>query len=228
MAPKLTLVYFNNNVRARTECARMSLAYGAVPHTFADCQTYFGCSFPEAKKNGKLPFGQLPILAIDDKVIAQSGAIDRFAASQVKTPGFVPADPVTKAMCDMVYDTHHDLFKIMPLVNLWSGEKWQQEKDEFFNNTFPARLPALVKMLGEKQYFCGNFVTYGDFAMYNIMDLVRLVEPEALKAHTNILAWMARIECLPGVKDYLAGRPECVGIGTNPGNKVDGKIVPKF
>merc|ERR1711936_611009 len=53
-----------------------------------------------------------------------------------------------------------DLFKIMPLVNLWSGEKWQQEKDEFFNNTFPARLPALVKMLGEKQYFCGNFVTY--------------------------------------------------------------------
>merc|ERR1711936_505021 len=193
--PKLTLVYFNNNVRARTECARMILAYGAVPHTFADCQTYFGCSFPEAKKNGKLPFGQLPILAVDDKVIAQSGAIDRFAAS---------------------------------LVNLWSGEKWQQEKDEFFNNTFPARLPALVKMLGEKQYFCGNFVTYADFAMYNIMDLVRLVEPEALKSQTNILDWMARIESLPGVKDYLAGRPECVGIGTNPQNKVDGKIVPKF
>merc|ERR1712168_564652 len=81
MAPKLTLVYFNNNVRARTECARMTLAYGAVPHTFADCQTYFGSSFPEAKKNGKLPFGQLPILAVDDKVIAQSGAIDRFATS---------------------------------------------------------------------------------------------------------------------------------------------------
>merc|ERR1711936_812912 len=139
--PKLTLVYFNNNVRARTECARMILAYGAVPHTFADCQTYFGCSFPEAKKNGKLPFGQLPILAVDDKVIAQSGAIDRFAASQVKTPGFVPADPVTKALCDMVYDTHHDLFKIMPLVNLWSGEKWQQEKDEFFQQHFP-RPPA--------------------------------------------------------------------------------------
>ena len=64
--------------------------------------------------------------------------------------------------------------------------------------------------------------------MYNIMDLVRLVEPEALKSHTNILDWMARIEALPGVKDYLAGRPECVGIGTNPQNKVDGKIVPKF
>merc|ERR1712165_302456 len=181
MSPKITLVYFNNNVRARTECARLTLAYGAVPHTFADCQTFFGCSFPE-----------------------------------------------TRALCDMVYDTHHDLFKIMPLVNLWSGEKFEEEKAEFFNKSLPSKLPALVKMLGEKQYFCGNFVTYGDFAMYNIMDLVRLVEPEALKAHTNILEWMARIECLPGVKEYLAGRPECVGIGTNPGNKVDGKIVPKF
>merc|ERR1711997_895800 len=96
MSPKITLVYFNNNVRARTECARLTLAYGAVPHTFADCQRYFGCSFPEAKAAGKLPFGQLPIMAVDDKIIAQSGAIDRFVASQVKTPGFVPADPVTK------------------------------------------------------------------------------------------------------------------------------------
>merc|ERR1712079_191379 len=146
MAPKITLVYFNNNVRARTECARMTLAYGAVPHTFADCQTFFGCSFPEAKASGKLPFGQLPVISVDDKIIAQSGAIDRYVASQVNTPGFVPADAATKAVCDMVYETHHDLFKIMPLVNLWSGDK---------------------------QYFCGSFVTYADFAMYNIMDLVR-------------------------------------------------------
>merc|ERR1712110_1277648 len=64
MSPKITLVYFNNNVRARTECARLTLAYGAVPHTFADCQTFFGCSFPEAKAAGKLPFGQLPIVSL--------------------------------------------------------------------------------------------------------------------------------------------------------------------
>merc|ERR1712088_362762 len=96
MSPKITLVYFNNNVRARTECARLTLAYGAVPHTFADCQTFFGCSFPEAKAAGKLPFGQLPIISIDDKIIA--------------------------------------------LVNLWSGEKFEEEKAEFFNKSLPSKL----------------------------------------------------------------------------------------
>ena len=35
-------------------------------------------SFAEAKKCGKLPFGQLPLLSIDNKtLLAQSGAIDR-------------------------------------------------------------------------------------------------------------------------------------------------------
>ena len=37
-----------------------------------------GMSFAEAKKCGKLPFGQLPLLSIENKtLLAQSGAIDR-------------------------------------------------------------------------------------------------------------------------------------------------------
>ena len=76
----------------------MILAYGSIPYTDTDCQKYFGntnitniqniqniinitmkgMSFAEAKKCGKLPFGQLPLLSIDEKtLLAQSGAIDR-------------------------------------------------------------------------------------------------------------------------------------------------------
>ena len=60
--PALRLVYFP--VRARAECARMILAYGAIPYTDDDCTSFFGCSFQEAKKSGKLPFGQLPVLQV--------------------------------------------------------------------------------------------------------------------------------------------------------------------
>ena len=68
--PSLRLVYFQ--VRARVESARMILAYGNIAYKDDDCNSYFGMSFPEAKKAGKLPFGQLPILEVggeDGKLI---------------------------------------------------------------------------------------------------------------------------------------------------------------
>merc|ERR1719290_350573 len=71
----LRLVYFP--VRARAECARMILAFGGIPYTEEDCASFFGQSFPEVKAEGKLPFGQLPVLEVggeEGRIIAQSGA----------------------------------------------------------------------------------------------------------------------------------------------------------
>ena len=68
------------------------------------------------------------------------------------------------------------------------------------------KLPSLVGLLGNKKYFCGNLVTYADFAMYTIMDLVRLVEPDVIKKYSVLVKWMARIESLPGVKVGVAVR----------------------
>merc|ERR1711874_622239 len=215
MAPNISIIYFA--IRARAECARMILAYGCIPYTDTDCQKHFAMSFAEAKKCGKLPFGQLPLLSIEDKtLLAQSGAIDRYLASLVNTPGFVPTDPVKRAECDMIYETVEDMIRIMPIVNVWTGEKWKQEKEEYFSKTLPGKLPSLVGLLGNKKYFCGNLVTYADFALYTIMDLIRLVEPNVIKKYSILVQWMARIESLPGVKDYLFSRPQCVGIGVSP------------
>merc|ERR1711936_1099231 len=215
MAPNISIIYFH--VRAWAECARMILAYGSIPYTDTDCQKYFGMSFAEAKKCGKLPFGQLPLLSIDGKtLLAQSGAIDRYLASLVLTPGFLPSDPVKRAECDMIYETVEDIIRIMPIVNVWTGDKWKQEKEEYFSKTLPGKLPSLVGLLGNKRYFCGNLVTYADFALYTIMDLIRLVEPNVIKKYSILVQWMSRIESLPGVKDYLFSRPQCVGIGVSP------------
>ena len=64
-------------------------------------------------------------------------------------------------------------------------------------------------------------VCYADFALYTIMDLVRLVEPGVVSEHAALAAWMARVEQLPGVKQYLDTRPVCTGIGVAP------KLQPK-
>ena len=214
MVPKLDLIYFD--VRARAECARMTLAYGGIPYNFTDTQGYFGCDFMTAKTSGKLPWGQLPLLAVDGKLISQSGSINRYLASLVTKPDFIPKDPVKAALADALHETAQDLFRIMPIVNLWTEEKWREEKEEYFTKTLPSKLPALVKMLGFQKYFCGDAPTYADFALFTIMDLVRLVEPGVVSQHSNISAWMARVEQLPGVKEYLESRPLCIGIGVAP------------
>ena len=111
MAPKHTLIYFPTP-RARAECARMIGAYGGIPLNFTDTQGFFGCDFATAKTSGKLPFGQLPKLAIDDKVeFGQSGSINRYLAEIVnKTKAeFIPKDPVKAAQADALHDTAQDL-----------------------------------------------------------------------------------------------------------------------
>merc|ERR1719290_458914 len=93
----LRLVYFP--VRARAECARMILAFGGIPYSEEDCASFFGQSFPEVKAEGKLPFGQLPVLEVggeEGRIIAQSGAINRYLAQLVTEPGFVPSDLVER------------------------------------------------------------------------------------------------------------------------------------
>ena len=37
---------------------------------------------------------------------------------------------------------------------------------------------------------------------------MRVVEAEVVSQHANITAWMARLEALPGVKEYVESRPE--------------------
>ena len=99
MEPKLTLIYFPT-ARARAECARMIGAYGGIPLNFTDTQGFFGCDFAYAKSSGKLPFGNVPVLAIDGKVeFGQSGSINRYLAGLVtkNKAEFIPKDPVKAA-----------------------------------------------------------------------------------------------------------------------------------
>eukprot|EP00090_Calanus_glacialis_P008274 TRINITY_DN16589_c0_g1_i1.p1 TRINITY_DN16589_c0_g1~~TRINITY_DN16589_c0_g1_i1.p1 ORF type:complete len:226 (-),score=59.19 TRINITY_DN16589_c0_g1_i1:91-768(-) len=215
--PKLRLVYFP--VRARAECARMILAYGGIPYKDEDCNSFFGMSFGEAKQSGKLPFGQLPLLQIGGeggRLIAQSGSINRYLAGLVKTHGFFPADPAELAFCDMVHETAQDIAKINPIVNMFKGEKFELEKEDYFTNILPAKLKALASLLSTNQFFCGDTVTYADFAVYHQLDLCRLAQPTVYAEFSNIQQWMARVEKLDGVSGYLATRPEVVGIGVNP------------
>lgn len=129
----------------------------------------------------------------------------------------VPSDALAAARCDAVFEASQEpaLASINPIVNIFKGETFEQKKKEYFE-TFPSKLANLSRALGDGPFFFGATPLYCDFGVYHPLSNARLVEPTALDAHPNIVAFMAAFEALPGVAEYLAGRPNCVDIGTAP------------
>ena len=116
----------------------------------------------------------------------------------------------------MIYETTQDIFIIQPIVNVFRDETFQQKKTDFFQNILPSKLTGLYKLLGDKKFFCGDVVTYCDFAVYHHFDLCRLVVPTVFDEYPKINKWMKNVEALRGVRDYLEKRPLPVDIGIKP------------
>ena len=93
---KITLYYFKIPFW-RAEVTRLSLYISDIP--FNDHRIE-GDEYDEFKKTGKLPngkiapFKQLPVLEVDGKIFAQTGAIARFCG---KLSGLYPIDDHLKA-----------------------------------------------------------------------------------------------------------------------------------
>lgn len=134
-----------------------------------------------------------------------------------RVPSLVPSDALTAARCDAVFEASQEpaLAGINPIVNVFKGETFEQKKKEYFE-TFPSKLANLSRALGDGPFFFGATPLYCDFGVYHPLSNARLVEPTALDAHPNIVAFMAAFEALPGVAEYLAGRPQPMDIGTAP------------
>jgi glutathione S-transferase len=90
MAPTLKLYYFD--MPGRAEPTKMMLNYAGIPfENFAFPRD----QWPELKQ--KMPYGQVPVLEVDGKMLAQTAAIERYAA---KLAGLTPEDSWTSAKVD--------------------------------------------------------------------------------------------------------------------------------
>ena len=159
------------------------------------------------------PNGQLPLLIADGQTISQSGSISRYCA---KLAGLMPADPIEAAQCDAIYELANELMSVNPIVNVFRDEVWATKKKEFFEEMLPSRLKNLATLLGDKPFFMGASPFYCDFCCYHVFSNVRHLEPEAFSAYPNVVQFMASVEALPKVKEYLAKRPQPIDIGVKP------------
>ncbi len=170
---KITLYYFKIPFW-RAEVTRLSLYMGNIP--FEDYRIE-GDDYDKFKQTGELPnkkiapFKQLPVLDVDGKIFAQTGAIARFCG---KLSGLYPKnDDYNAALIDQIIEGAQDINYLVTL----SGRDKDTERKKIARNILATRhlpkwfqfLENLLKQNTKSIYFVDNDLTIADLAIWRLL-----------------------------------------------------------
>jgi len=156
--------------------------------------------FEELKKNGKLLYGQVPMLEIDGLYLTQAQAIIRYLAAK---HGLLGSTPQEAALCDMVAEGCLE-FRGGLLSYPFNPVKVATQQSLGLINKF---CPIFEKMLGDNQYIAGSTsMTYADILLAEVLTGYEEVFPTAMEQHYPKLNELRVRVCqaASGIVNYLA------------------------
>eukprot|EP00179_Madagascaria_erythrocladioides_P006349 CAMPEP_0198308056 /NCGR_PEP_ID=MMETSP1450-20131203/840_1 /TAXON_ID=753684 ORGANISM="Madagascaria erythrocladiodes, Strain CCMP3234" /NCGR_SAMPLE_ID=MMETSP1450 /ASSEMBLY_ACC=CAM_ASM_001115 /LENGTH=203 /DNA_ID=CAMNT_0044010689 /DNA_START=127 /DNA_END=738 /DNA_ORIENTATION=- len=156
----MKVTYFK--ARARAEPTRMALALGGIPFEDERLGREEWMAFKP-----KTPYGSMPLLEDEGRVLAQSSAIQRYAA---KKAGLEPSDPWLAAKVDEICAyLDSDVSGPLSATFAMSGEEKMAARKKIAEETWPPMFKKLDDMLAKNGtgYFVGESITMADLIMYN-------------------------------------------------------------
>ncbi|KAH7696718.1 Nagst-1 protein [Aphelenchoides avenae] len=193
-------------IRGLGEPIRMILNYAKQP--FEDVRVPFD-AIKALKPN--LPYGQVPLLEVDGKPLAQSFAIYRYLARQF---GLAGKDDFEAAKLDEIADFLKDLtMEIREWFDQMFGIELE-DKDKFVSKKLRPTLERLHKHLEKtlddsgSGFLARKGVTWLDFFVTERMVTMHKAQPELYETHPKLLEYIRRVHNLPQLKEYIANRPD--------------------
>jgi len=198
------LIAFNSRGRAET----IRLIFAAAGVDYEDVRVESD-QWPTMKPS--TPFGQLPVLKVDEIQLSQTNAIARYLGRKFNLAGKTELD---QARGDMIVDCLVDT--VTPIV-AFIMEKDESKKADIMKKYRDEQLPAYLTKIeailtanhdGEK-FFVGDEVTWTDLLFLNYIDWICLmcgVDP--LAKHSKLAALKVRIERLPKIASWIEKRPK--------------------
>ena len=199
----------------RAEVTRLALFIGDVP--FKDYRVE-GKEIDNLKETGLLPnnqiapFKQLPVLDVDGKIIAQTGAIARFCG---KLSGLYPKNnDLEAAQIDQIIEAAQDINYLVTL----SGRDKEKERLALARKILATKhlpkwfqfLENLLKKNNESYFFVGNKISIADLAIWRLLGWLssglldgvptNILEPyeklnklrEEVNKHPKVNEWMLK------------------------------------
>jgi len=199
----LKLTYFDFH-GGRGEPARLALAMGGIP--FEDDRVTFA-DWPQRKAD--TPFGAVPVLEVDGKILAQSNAINRYVG---KLAGLYPSDPWEAALCDETMEAVEDITSKIAATMFLPDERKKSEREALTEGAIPFFLTALARRLEQHggNYFASDRLSVADLKVFmlirqlrsGVLDHVPTDLPDRLAP--KLMEHYQRIKAEPRVAAYYA------------------------
>ena len=200
-------LYYGDMPFWRAEVCRLALHLGKVP--FEDVRAKTPEDRTAFKESGKAPFGQVPILEVDGKVIAQTGAIARYCG---KLGGFYPRDDdFAAAKIDEIIDTATDMTMAVGKTFRMEAKEKTEAREQLATVTLPMYLKALEKIMtenGSTGFYVTSKMTIADIAMWRLFGwltggIVDGLPTTMLEPYPQLLANFKTTDQHPEIADWM-------------------------
>jgi len=156
------------------------------------------------------PFGQVPILEYDGKVLCQSNAIARYIANKFGLAGKTADD---KAVADMIVDCIEDMIQlILPAFREKDSEKKKVLLEKIVKEDLATPFANLQKLLIANHngdgYFAGDSFTWADLSFAVVCSWLDDLEVGwALDKYPKLAALKQRVNSRPRIADWIKSHP---------------------
>ena len=195
------LTYFNS--RGRAEINRFIFAQAGVDY---EDNRVAGEDWVKFKPT--TPYGSLPVLEVDGKMLAGSGVIARFLAERF---GLAGSNDFENAEIASIIDTGGDLAQKMLAAFFEKDEtkkaELQKEMSEVVCPKFLGIFENLINVNGTPEgWVYGSKVTYADFVLYNMFEHLKSI-PNLFDKYPGIQKNMESVAKLPNIAKWISVRP---------------------
>jgi len=202
MAPVYKFTYFD--IMGVGESIRYMMTYGGV--NFENVAINYETQYPTIKKN--FPFGRLPVLEFEGKVLYQPMAIARFLAKKFNLFG---SDDFMNGQMDAIVETIHYLWtKVSEYYYEEDAITKTMLKKTLETEYFPTFLTRMNKMVETNSGFFFGKLSWVDFWFVGLIESalgmwgVDFLQPK----YTYLYQLVHKIHSLPAIKTYISKRTE--------------------
>uniref|UniRef100_A0A069DPE0 glutathione transferase n=1 Tax=Panstrongylus megistus TaxID=65343 RepID=A0A069DPE0_9HEMI len=155
----------------------------------------------------KTPFGKLPTLEMNGKVLHQSVAICRYLGEEAGLGGNSNWENLE---IDMIAETVTDIKNIMShFYRQLDDESREKKRPELLNETIPfylERLDNIIKNNGG--YFVNNKLTWVDFYFAGFSETIEgMLGEKICEKYSNISQHRKKLYNIPEIQNWISKRP---------------------
>jgi len=159
--------------------------------------TYDKTCWFDIKNSLGLDFPNLPYFIDGNIKLTQSGAILRYLAMKFGLDGETQDEKIRIELLAGVCQDYYSEF-----VRMSYNPDFEKIKGPYLEN-LPNKLKLLSDYLGDRKFFAGENISFVDFALYEMLDQNKILEPNCLNNFEKLKKYQERFESIPPITNYM-------------------------